>query len=74
VRVVEDQVDLGDGFRDFLRELGHQPRRRPEVVAILVRTEPNGHVFTFVGLGVRDTERLRALARSTPPRDRAGQS
>ena len=25
VLVVEDQVDLGDVFRDYLFELGHQP-------------------------------------------------
>src|SRR5438093_10640976 len=25
VLVVEDQIDLGDVFRDFLLELGHQP-------------------------------------------------
>jgi DNA-binding response OmpR family regulator len=38
-----------------------------EAVSILVRTEPDGHAFTFVRLGVRDAERLRALVRSTSP-------
>ena len=38
-----------------------------EAVSILVRTEPDGHAFTFVRLGAPDTERLRALVRSTPP-------
>lgn len=45
-----------------------------EAVSILVRTEPDGHAFTFVRLGVRDTERLRALVRSTPPPGRAPSS
>ena len=38
-----------------------------EAVSILVRTEPDGHAFTFVRLGARDAERLRALVRSTSP-------
>src|SRR5947209_7023077 len=139
VLVVEDQVDLGDVFRDFLVELGHHPlvvhtaeaelERRPEkrrstrarltlparlceyngrehegtllevgvsgmkahfaasldtdtigraiftppdggppieVIAILVRADPDGQAFTFVRLDPRDAERLRDLVRRTP--------
>ena len=36
-----------------------------ETVSILVRTDPDGHAFTFVRLDAQDTERLRALVRST---------
>ena len=35
------------------------------VISILLRVDPDGHVFTFVRLGERDAERLRELARSS---------
>jgi DNA-binding response OmpR family regulator len=41
VLVVEDQVDLGDVFRDFLLELGHQPVvvRTAEAALAILQTE-----------------------------------
>ena len=37
-----------------------------EVIAILVRADPDGQAFTFVRLDPRDAERLRDLIRRTP--------
>jgi len=37
-----------------------------DVIAILVRVDPDGHAFTFVRLDARDADRLRALVHRTP--------
>jgi len=37
-----------------------------DVIAILVRADPDGQAFTFVRLDPRDAERLRELIRRTP--------
>jgi len=52
VLVVEDQVDLGDVFRDFLSELGHQPVvvHTAEAALVTLQTEPLDAILLDVQL------------------------
>jgi DNA-binding response OmpR family regulator len=52
VLVVEDQVDLGDVFRDFLVELGHHPLvvHTAEAALAKLRTEPLDAILLDVQL------------------------